>query len=310
VGAADAAGRVALAAGAIRSARLISVGIAVGIGLAMIWANGTSWGLEDWRTYLMAAERVSEGGAIYEWSAGPEYLYRYAPWFAYALVPFLWLPPGVADAAWSVLVGIACLLAVWPLLRHRTWASLGLAVLMAGLLVRVASTGNVHPVIIAALVMGLRTRAGPAIVAAAASLKAVPILFVAAYIAERRWRAVAITLGLTALLVAPMAWLDYRIAPGPSESLFGPSPLLWGCAAFVSLGALAALSLQRSRLVPLTAGIAAYLALPRSFMYDLSLILPAVAIPRQPTERMGDHSGDAAANHGSQDAIGQAADRP
>ncbi len=261
----------------IRIARVVACAIAAGLGIAMIWANAISWGLEDWRTYLVAAERVSDGGPVYDWSGGPEYVYRYAPWFAYALVPVLWLPVAVADLVWSAVVIGGTLLAVLPLLRQPTIARVSVALLMAGLLVRVASTGNVHPVLIGGLVAGLHTRAGPIIVAMAASLKAVPLLFVAVYLAERRWVAAGVSVVLTALLVAPMLWLGYDAAPGPSESLYGLSPPAWAAAAIGGLTVLTWMALRRSRYVALAAGAAAYLALPRSFLYDITLVLPGLA---------------------------------
>ena len=265
-----------------RAARILAVGIAAGLGIAMIWANAISFDLEDWRTYLAAAERVASGGPVYDWSTGAEHVYRYAPWFAYALVPFRALPPAIADATWTAFVVAGVIAAVAPLVAHRTLAGIGLALLAAGLLTRVASTGNVHPVLIAGLVLGLHTRAGPILIAAAASLKAVPILFAAVYIAERRWTALAVTLVVTAILVAPMPWLGYELTPGPSESLFGISPLLWVIAALGSILVLGWLTLRRSPYVALAAGVAAYLALPRAFLYDITLVLPGIARSADP----------------------------
>ena len=266
---------------AVRLARLFAVGAAAGLGIAMIWANATSFDLEDWRTYMAAAERVATGGPVYDWSTSAEHVYRYAPWFAYALVPFRALPPALADASWTAFVVAGVIAAVAPLIAHRTLAGLGLALLAAGLLTRVASTGNVHPVLIAGLVLGLHTRAGPILIAAAASLKAVPILFAAVYIAERRWTALVVTLAVTAVLVAPMAWLGYELAPGPSESLFGISPGLWAIAALGSVAMLGRLTIWRSEYVALAAGAAAYLALPRAFLYDITLVLPGMRSSRR-----------------------------
>jgi hypothetical protein len=260
----------------VRLARLFAVGAAAGLGIAMIWANATSFDLEDWRTYQSAAERIASGGPVYDWSTSAEHVYRYAPWFAYALVPFRALPPALADASWTAFVVAGVVAAVAPLIAHRTLAAFGLALLAAGLLTRVASTGNVHPVLIAGLVLGLHTRAGPLLIAAAASLKAVPILFVAVYVAERRWTALAVTLVVTAVLVAPMAWLGYEFAPGPSESLFGVSPALWAVAALGSILARGWLTVRRSRYVARAARPAAYLALPRAFLYDITLVLPGL----------------------------------
>ena len=263
--------------GAVRVARLVACAIAIGMGISMVWANAISWELEDWRTYLAAAERVANGGPVYDWNAGHEYVYRYAPWFAYALIPFLWLPSGVSDLIWSGIVVGGMVVAVFPLVRHPTWARISLAILMAGLLTRVASTGNVHAVLIAALVLGLQTRAGPVIVALAASLKALPILFTAVYVAERRWVAAAVTLGLTVVLVVPMTWLGYETSPGPSESIFQVSPVVWLLIAPIALAVLTVLTASGSRYVALSAGVAAYLALPRSFLYDIALVLPGIA---------------------------------
>lgn len=264
-----------------RLARLVGIAIASGLGIAMIWANATSWGLEDWRTYLVAAQRVADGGPVYDWSAGPEFVYRYAPWFAYALLPFLSIPSAAADALWSTLVVAGVIGSIAPLLLQRSLVTTATALLMAGLLVRVASTGNVHPLLMAGLVLGLHTRAGPVVVALAASLKAVPILFAAVYVAERRWLALAMTLVLTAILAAPMLWLGYEPAPGPSESLFDVSPLAWGITASIAVAAVAVLAIRGSRHTTLAAGTAAFLALPRSFLYDLSMLLPAAGPSRR-----------------------------
>ena len=265
---------------AVRAARIGATGIAIGIGAAMAWANATSWGLEDWHTYLVAADRVASGGPVYEWTSGPEHVYRYAPWFAYALAPFLAVPRWVADLVWSALVIAGTLAAVLPLVRHRSWAAIALAFLGVGLLLRVASTGNVHPLLIAGLVLGLHTRAAPVVVAVAASLKATPILFAAVFVAERRWFALGVTLALTVALVLPMAWLGYEVAPGPSESLYGVSPLLWLGFAALGLAVLVAQAARGSSVTTLTAGVAAFLALPRSFLYDVTLVLPAAALRR------------------------------
>lgn len=251
------------------------------MGLAMIWANAFSWGLEDWRTYLLAAERVADGNSVYDWTAGPESVYRYAPWFAYALVPFLALPRSAADLLWSAIVLGGVLMAALPLIRQRTWAAVAIAILGAGLLMRVASTGNVNSLMIGALVLGINSRFGPLIVALAASLKATPLLFVAVFVAERRWVAAGVTGGITLILVAPMVWLGYEATPGPSDSLFGQSVVLWALVAAVATSVLGILTLRRSRFVGLAAGTAAFLALPRAFLYDIALVLPGATARRR-----------------------------
>lgn len=144
--------------------------------------------------------------------------------------------------------------------------------------------------------------------ALAASLKATPILFAAVYLAQRRWVAAGVTLGVTLLLVAPMAWLGYEIALGPSESLFASvSPVVWLIIALLALTALAALTVYGSPYVALAAGLAAYLALPRSFLYDLALVLPGVAGPGPNPRLRSTSSGSLQRNSrdpGSQRALG------
>lgn len=267
----------------IRAARLVAAAVCIGLGLAMIWANAISWGLEDWRTYLAAADRVAGGGGVYLWTGEPEHVYRYAPWFAYALVPLLALPRTAVDVIWSGLVVAGTLAAVYPLLRRPTLARLALAALMAGLLMRVASTGNIHPILVAGLILGLPTRFAPLLIALAASLKATPFLFVAVLVAERRWLAAVTATVLTVLLVAPMLWLGYETAAGPSQSLFALSPRVWAAATLAATAVLTILALRRHPWTTLAAGVAAYVALPRSFLYDITLVMPGVVRPNRGT---------------------------
>lgn len=50
-----------------------------------------------------------------------------------------------------------------------------------------ASASALVPLIVAALVLGVERRTGPPWIAFAASLKAVPILFVVTYLGRREW---------------------------------------------------------------------------------------------------------------------------
>ena len=80
---------------------------------------------------------------------------------------------------------------------------------MGSLLVSNLPAGNVTTLMVGALVLALRTRAGPIVVGLAASLKVFPLLLVAGYVAERRWRAAAV-----ATAVAGVLWL-HVLAFGP-----------------------------------------------------------------------------------------------
>jgi hypothetical protein len=147
--------------------------------------------------------------------------------------------------------------------------------------------GNVQPLIVAALLFGTRTRAGPLFVAAAASLKVVPILLVLVDLRNRRWRRAAVTLGIAAVLVAPMLVHDlsgYSTAVGPRQiSLAQVWPGLWLAVAVLAAGA--TVWLGRTRYAWLAAGLAMVLALPRLLTYELSFLLVGLIEEPRPQRR-------------------------
>jgi hypothetical protein len=166
------------------------------------------------------------------------------------------------------------------------------ATLMLGLLVGMAASGNVQPLLVAWLVWGVERRSGPLWIALAASLKAVPLLYAIVYIGRRQWWRVAATVVVTALLTAPM--LLFQLPPlvtdfGGSNSLSNVSLALWAAVAASAIVVAIFLAFRRSRYAWLAAGTAVVLALPRLFLYDTTFILPGVAegadspAPRQPS---------------------------
>jgi hypothetical protein len=151
---------------------------------------------------------------------------------------------------------------------------------MFGIFFGMAAGGNVHGLMIAWLVFGVERRSGPIWIAVAASLKAVPILYVLVYAGRGEWRKVAETLAITAVLVAPMFFFDRP----PLQSEFGISnslaqihpALFWGLAGLSVLVAVYVVFRLR-RYAWLATGAAAYFCLPRVFLYDVTFILPGIA---------------------------------
>jgi hypothetical protein len=264
--------------------------IAIGVGLSIAWMVWTVNGftLADAEGYRMAADRLREGQALYPAVADPgaASVFRYAPWFAVAWIPVAALPVALGNALWAAALFVASIAAVLPLARQRTpAASLG-ALLGASVLAWTAARGNVHPLVMVALVHGLNRRSGPIWIALAASLKAVPILFVLVYVARREWSRAAVAIGLTLVLVAPMpflGWTPDTANVGASLSLWSlASPLVWLLTAAIGL----ALALIVARSAPghaaLASSAAAILALPRLLLYDLSyLLVPASIAPSE-----------------------------
>jgi hypothetical protein len=147
--------------------------------------------------------------------------------------------------------------------------------------------GNVQPLLIAALMFGSRGRGGPLVVAACASLKVVPILMVLVDIRRGELKRAAITLGIFAVLVAPMLLHDlsgYSTAVGPRQlSLAQVWPGLWLAVALLSV--LATIVLGRSRYRWLAAGVAMVLTLPRLLTYELSFLMVGMIEERRAQRR-------------------------
>ena len=137
------------------------------------------WNPADGGAYYDAALRVINGEPLYL-SIHPEAheVYRYAPWFAYAWIPLTVLPRDVALHVWSLAMLGCSVVAVWPLLRRGTPAAIALAALLGSFLAETAMFGNVHPAVVALLVVAARSRWMPVAVGIATSIKLVPILFI------------------------------------------------------------------------------------------------------------------------------------
>ena len=252
---------------------------AVVIGLSVAWVVWTIGGLNfsDADAYRLAADRLLRGQDIYVAAPNQDEAFRYAPWFAVAWVPLAELPELAGDMVWAGILAVASAFAVLPLARQPFLSARLLAILGAAMLAWTTARGNVHPLVMVALVQGLDRRSGPLWLALAASLKAVPILFVLLYVARREWSRAAVAVALTALLVAPMPFMGWELGTvdsGESLSLFYlVSPTAWAVVAVASVIVAVANTAAARRYTGVAAAAAAILTLPRLLLYDLTYVL-------------------------------------
>lgn len=261
----------------VRAATLGAVALCIGYGLANVVWSVTAWEIPDVDAYWNAALRLRAGQALYppvpDVSAAD--VYRYSPWFAIAWMPLTFLPRPLVDVLWSAALIAASVAVVVPVLGLRSLAATAFAVLAGSFLLLIASRGNVQPLMVAALAYGVERRSGPIWIAASASLKATPILFVLVYVARGEWRRAAITLGLTAVLVLPMLAFgvgDYTTDPGRSLSLFTLAPVLYWPAAAGSIALALYVGRRHPRWAWLAAAVAVIVCLPRAFPYELTFL--------------------------------------
>lgn len=273
------------------TARRALAAIIVGLSIAwLVWTfNGLT--LSDAHAYRVAAERLLAGADLYQPAATQDEAFRYAPWFAAAWIPLAALPEAIGKALWAVILVVASAFAVLPLARRPDLLARLFAVLGGTVLLWTSARGNVHPLVMVALVHGLDRRSGPVWVALAASLKAVPLLFVLVYVARREWLRALWTLAIAAALVAPMPFLGWEaetVQPGPSLSLYYQvSPLAWFVVAGVAMIVAVAVALRAPRFAPPAAATAAILALPRLLLYDLTYLLVGADDRAAPTRSTG-----------------------
>lgn len=259
---------------AIRGSWLLSVAIVVAIGIVnLIWAF-TDWHFNDLNAYYEAALRIREGDVLYGGEVQPWTAYRYAPWFAYAFLPLSYLPWTVLAVAWSVFTIGCSVLAVWPLIRHRTRPALMLAGIMGPLLVAVSASGNIQAAMVALLVWTVHGRWGPVTIGLAASLKVTPILLALTYLGRREWRRAAVAAVVAIVLWAPA--LAFTIEPITLNGGGGLSTVEWLVLGGGSIAGAVIVSQHWPRYGLLSTGVAAYLATPRLFLYDTTILLVSV----------------------------------
>ena len=278
-------------------AQLIALAICISMGLAFAVANLFSWQLEDAEAYWNAAMRLRQGADLYvpvPVEADEMLAYRYSPWLAWLWVPLTYVPKPLVQFAWSAVLLSSVAVALAPLARARTTAAICLLFLLGGLMVRTASTGNVHALMVAALVWGVPRRSSPAWIAVAASLKVVPLLYALVFLGRRQW------LRFVTAIVLTCCWLpvllydldEYPAEAGASLSLLSISgPVAWGLVAAGS--AIVVILLARTRHAWLAASTAVIAAIPRLALYDLTYLLVwQDGVLSKPTDR-ADNKADA-----------------
>jgi hypothetical protein len=275
----------------MRVARLVALAIVIGWSVSNAWYRITDWSLSDMDAYWNAALRMREGALLYPPLADPSAadVYRYAPWFAWAWVPLTYLPKALVATGWSLVLILATVAALRPLMRP-TAASIGTAALIGSMLIWATSVGNVQPLIVAALVHGIDRRSGPLWVGIAASLKAVPILYVLLYLGRREWSRVFATLAVAALLAAPLLITplgNYPAGPGDSQGpLWALHPVLVGAVLALLTAFTIRVTSQRSSYARLLASGTLLAALPRITLMDLSYLAVAIPCPRPSKETL------------------------
>jgi len=262
-----------------RAARWFVTATFIGLSIAwIVWSFG-GLTLSDADAYRQAADRLLAGEDLYVQAETQDEAFRYAPWFAAAWVPLAALPEALSDAIWVLALLVASVVAVVPIARQPHLAARLLALFSGAMLVWTSARGNVHPLVMVALVQGIDRRSGPLWIAASASVKAVPILFVLIYVARRQWWRAGLTLVLTAALVAPMflfGWEPATTDPGESLSLwYLVSPLAFGVVATLALAVAALGAWSALGWTSLAAALATIMALPRLLLYDLTYLLVA-----------------------------------
>ena len=262
-----------------RLPKLIVTALVTGVGVSQLILTVGDWHMSDAGAYWEAAQRLRSGEPLYPSladSEAPE-VYRYAPWFAWAWVPLTFLPREAAYVAWSLILLAASAAAVIPLVQRRAWL---LIALFLPILVGISGIGNVQPLIVAALVLGVERRSGPVWIGLAASLKAVPLLLAATYIGRGEWWRAAAAVGVTALMVAPMLLYDLSDYPTGADAaamLIG-APVAY--ALVIAAGILVSGKLARGPFGWLASSTTVALAVPRFFVYDVTFLMSALPAGR------------------------------
>jgi hypothetical protein len=261
----------------LKAARLLAVAAAA-LGALIVLGSGLLAPFPphpDAMAYHGAAERLLAGGPLYPHTSPDDPLaYRYAPWFAFAFIPFALLGD-TGRVLWYAVVAAAALYTVIATFRLGGHAGLVLGLLALPTLGAVPG-GNAGVLMLAMLIA---TRLNPVAVGVAASLKVYPLLLVAGYVAERRWRDVALAIGTAAVLWAPALVFDlsgYVTSPGSGGiSLYALHPALWVAQDAILVAVVTWLALRRSRWVWLALAAAVPMVPPRIYLAGIGYFTAA-----------------------------------
>jgi hypothetical protein len=266
----------------VRGARLLAVAIVIGWSVANIIQRVGAWSLSDMDAYWNAAMRLREGGPLYPAVTDPSAvdIYKYAPWFAWLWIPLTLLPKTVVGIGWSALLVGASLAAIAPLASPPSLTRLTAAALLGSLLLWSAASGNVQPMLVAALVHGIARRSGPVWIGLAASLKVFPLFYALVYVGRRAWGKAALAILVTAILWAPALLYDLAnfqggVADSPNPAL-AISPLLYAAVVAVAVGGV--LVAARTKYAWLAGAAGLFAILPRVSLIDLTHLAVGVGV--------------------------------
>ena len=263
----------------VRGAALLAIALLTVYAVIAVAAIAQNWYFFDARGYWDTALSLRNGGELYPPVVDQDdpFVYRYAPWFAWVWVGLTFLPQQLVFVAWGVALIAATAWLLWQLPRSATGMVLGL--IFGPMLLRVVSQGNVQPLMVAALAWGLMRASGPAWIGLAASLKLVPVVFAAHYLARREYLRAAASLVVSVLLWLPALAYgldDYPTSVGGEAFPFGWFTFL------IAAGAMAAVFVAPRRYRALAAGLAVTFASPRWIPYNPTYLL--VGVPRDTTD--------------------------
>ena len=265
-----------------RLARIVALAVIIGIGFNHVWWSVVDWHLDDMNAYWDAGVRLRQGQPLFPpvTDVLASEVYRYSPWFAWMWAPITLLPRELVNVLWSVVLLAASVAAVVPMARRRAW--IGVTFFLP-ILVGISAGGNVHALLVAALVLGVERRSGPLWIGVAASLKLFPILFALTYLGRRQWWRAAATALIAALLLAPFALYDLTnyVTTAGGAALLWDWPVVYAVAVGASI--VAALAFARTRHGWLASSVAVVLALPRSFLYDVTWVMVGAPEPDRDT---------------------------
>jgi hypothetical protein len=211
---------------------------------------------------------------------GGEDAYLYSPAFAQLFVPLTWLPWAVFAGLWAA-INLAAL--VW--LAGPVIAAL-LLVIPGSPVIDEVSTGNIHLLLAAAIVLAVRYRAAWAFPLLTKVTPGVGVLWLAG---ARRWRELVVAIGATlaisavSFVFAPGLWRDWitilsensqRTIPDYAAIIPGSVVLRTAIAAVL---AVAGGALGWRFMMP----VAATLALPVPWSSGLSLLVAIIALWRR-----------------------------
>lgn len=245
----------------------------------VIWTHRLSPPMDDFTAYWIAGQHIRTGGMLYGPVPTPPepVVYRYAPWFAWLWAPLTVFPEAYVRVGWYLILMAASVSVLLPLLKYRLagWCA---AAVLSVFFVDGAATGNVSPLMAAALFWALPNRSGPFAIAATASLKGISILLIIVYLGRRDWRSAAIAVLSTAVLVAPTLLYDlsnFVFEPLPTPYGLGTMPVIWVGVSLLAV--LVTLKFANTRFGWLAGSLASLAAAPHLFLHYLALIAPGVA---------------------------------